>query len=237
MVRSQKCRIVIQARINSNRLPAKVLLPVADDVPLFVGVYNRARNGFADVIIATSDAQSDDILVSKAKKFEMPVVRGPLDDVLSRFLIATDDLKDQDVCVRLTCDNIFPDGGFVHAMLSEWRDSGADYLRSSDKLPYGLACEVMHVAAIRQASKIAIDAHEREHVTPWIRKNLTENISELTIDGRDFSRFRCTVDTLDDYLRIEKFFRDCPYVLRLSSIEMARHFINWSNREVKMSGQ
>ena len=56
--------VVIQARTNSSRLPAKVLLPIAG-LPIVVLSAKRAANTGLDTIVITSTEESDDILVEK----------------------------------------------------------------------------------------------------------------------------------------------------------------------------
>ena len=83
-------------------------------------------------------------------------VRGPLDDVLARFIAATADLDDGDICVRLTSDNVFPDGDFVRRLIAAAEGNGHGYAGitgGSDGLPYGLAGEAMRVGLLRQADR------------------------------------------------------------------------------------
>ena len=97
--------IVIQARTGSTRLPGKALLPIKD-IPTAVLVAQRAANQGHPVVVATSVEQSDDALCKVLTEAGIPVARGPLDDVLGRFLMVARDLGDDDWIVRLTGDNL-----------------------------------------------------------------------------------------------------------------------------------
>lgn len=207
---ASSCRIVIQARLSSSRLPAKTLLPVGG-LPVVVLCARRAANCGGDVVVATSTDPSDDLLAGKLAEHSIKFVRGPLNDVLERFTLATADLAEQDLVVRLTADNVVPDGAFIDRLLGEFRASKCDYLGTHsplDGLPYGLSAEVFSVSVLREAAAAARTIVEREHVTPWIRAHGTSRDVDpsLFVPGQRYDYLRCTIDSLDDYMRIVRLF-------------------------------
>ena len=205
-----RIRAVLQARTSSSRLPAKVLLPIADVAMAILCAKRIARNGL-DLVLATSNHPSDDALSSIAEKNQIKVCRGPLENVLERYADAITDLDNNDVVVRVTADNPLVDAEFVDSVLEKFMLSSTDYMATQspiDGLPYGMSAEVMTVKAIRMAKENATSLYDLEHVTPWIRENLmTSTIlnGELS-DGKDISHIRCTVDTFDDYINVSKIF-------------------------------
>ena len=104
--------VILQARTTSTRLPAKALLPIAGYPSVSLAAL-RAANAGGEVIVATSDDPSDDALAAEVQTHQMRVVRGSLHDLLARFHRATDSLSDSDIVVRLTADNVVPDGRLV----------------------------------------------------------------------------------------------------------------------------
>lgn len=196
---TRQVRVVIQARTSSSRLPGKVLLPIGG-VPIAVLIARRFQRFDMDVVVATSDDPSDDILVLELERAGAPVVRGDLRNVLGRYGKATADMADDDVCVRITADNVFPDGRFVVRLIDAFDQSGADYLNSSNRLPYGLAAEVFTVKALRDAIAEATDDYDVEHVTPWIKRNRICRMSDDDLGLGDQRHLRCTIDTLQDYV-------------------------------------
>ena len=102
-----RVRVVLQARMSSSRLPGKAMMPIAG-IPMVILAALRAGNQGHEVLVATSDATSDDAIADACETRGVRVVRGPLDDVLGRFLIASEDLDDADIVVRLTADNVVP---------------------------------------------------------------------------------------------------------------------------------
>jgi spore coat polysaccharide biosynthesis protein SpsF len=197
-----KRRIVLQARTSSTRLPGKVLLPVAG-LPLAVLAAKRAGYDGSEVVVATSDDPSDDVLAAALKRYGIACVRGPLQDVLGRFVLATRDLADDDICIRFTADNVFPDSSFAHRVAGAIEHDGlawAGFSGGSDGLPYGLAGEAFRVGLLREADRSTQDQQDREHVSPWILRKVGRHLITMPRDpARDFSGLRCTVDTLEDY--------------------------------------
>jgi spore coat polysaccharide biosynthesis protein SpsF len=205
-------KVILQARMSSSRLPGKVVLPVSG-IPMAVLCALRIARDGLDVVLATSDQSSDDILVNLAMQHEVGVIRGDLADVLSRFNFAITELDDEDIVVRVTADNPFVDADFVKTLVKMFQQLDVDYMGTSspiDGLPYGMSAEVMTAAALRLAHNKASTDYQREHVTPWIRENLKTSLVdgfELT-EGRDLSFLRCTVDNFDDYISVSGIFHE-----------------------------
>jgi spore coat polysaccharide biosynthesis protein SpsF len=195
-------RIVLQCRLSSSRLPAKVLLPVGG-LPIAVLAAKRAMRGGKDLVLATSVEPSDDLLVAEATRHGVRTMRGPLDDVLGRFLLATQDLPDDALCVRLTGDNVFPDGDFIDGLIALLDEHDLSYLAhggNSTQFPYGMAAEVFSVKALREAGAQTSDPFDREHVTPYIRRTYAPaQMPPFPGLDREWGHLRATVDTFDDY--------------------------------------
>lgn len=203
-----KVRVVIQCRLSSSRLPAKALLPVGG-VPAVVLCALRARNSGHITVVATSADMSDDPLESVASAFDIPVVRGPLNDVLSRYAIATNDLADEDVVVRLTADNLFPDGDFIDELLAVQAAKNLSYVGTNtpfNGLPYGVSAEAFTVSALRRAGREATSAFDREHVTPAIIRMAGMHEFRPAHLIRDYSHLRATTDSFGDYRLISSVF-------------------------------
>lgn len=203
-----KIRIIIQSRLSSSRLPAKALLPVAG-IPLVVLCALRAGNKNGEVLVATSEDLTDDLLVKSLSSAGIRFIRGPLDNVLERFILASADLPDDSIIVRLTADNLFPDGEFAQEIAGALSQKGLQYLGTNspmDYLPYGLSAEAFTVKVLREAARRAESAYDQEHVTPWIRRQYERELFRPSGITGDWSHLRCTVDTFDDYIRINKVF-------------------------------
>ncbi len=226
-------RVVLQARTSSTRLPGKVLLPVCG-MPIVVLAARRAARDGVETIVATSDDPSDDRLAETLRTHGIGHMRGPLDDVLARFIAATADLDDGDICVRLTSDNIFPDGDFVSCLVAAAEQHPNGYVGiagGADGLPYGLAGEAMRVGLLRQADRATQDPHDREHVTPWVIRKCGRNAPSMSrVDDLDLSNLRCTIDTLDDYRTVTAALAGLADPVVAPWQELCRRLARWSKR-------
>lgn len=203
-----KAIALLQARTNSSRLPGKILLPVCG-IPIVVLAAKRAANKQRPVIVATSTEPSDDLLVSVLKQHEIEVFRGSLENTLGRFIGAIGDCDDETPVIRLTADNLLPDGEFLDAIEADFIARDLQYLSCNSKsgLPYGVSAEIIRAGALRAAASSTDAPYDLEHVTPWVvRKYGMETYRpEQDVSMRNY---RCTVDTLDDYLHVAKIFSD-----------------------------
>jgi spore coat polysaccharide biosynthesis protein SpsF (cytidylyltransferase family)/aryl-alcohol dehydrogenase-like predicted oxidoreductase len=199
--------VILQSRFNSKRLPGKALYPI-NGYPLVILSALRASNTGRHILVATSKEPSDDELCSVLNKYSIKFFRGSLDNVLDRFSEALKDYNDDDIVFRLTADNVLPDGLLLDEIEKQFLEQKLDILSCSPEgsgLPYGLSAEIMRVKSIRLARESAKSAHDLEHVTPYIYRNLSSGFyrSEM-LQGR--SHFRVTIDTLDDYVCVRSLF-------------------------------
>lgn len=219
-----KVRVVIQSRLSSSRLPAKALLPICG-IPAVVLCTLRASNSGLDVVVATSTDSTDDILVEVLKKHNLKFMRGSLEDVLSRYGAAAYDLSNDDVVVRLTADNMFPDGKFVEELTTSLMNKNFEYLGTSsprDGQPYGLSAEAFTVKTLRDAVKDAKTFYERDCVTPWMKKNYCKELFRSRLITKNMSHLRCTLDTFDDYVRLNKVFKNVNDPINISFVDLCQ---------------
>ncbi len=193
---------VLQARMSSTRLPGKVLMPLAG-APMIVRQIERvARARRIDrLIVATSTEPGDDVLVETCRREGAAVHRGPLDDVLARFIGALDAFP-ADQVVRLTADCPLADPDVIDATIALQLDSGSDYASNSPEpgaWAKGLDVEVITASALRLAAARAATPEEHEHVTwgVWNRPDLYR-LAWLSAPD-DQADVRWTVDRPDDY--------------------------------------
>ncbi len=197
-----RCVGVIQARMNSTRLPGKILLPLAG-APMLERLIERIRTSrrLAAVCVATTDTPADDPVVDLCRRVGVPAHRGSEADVLGRMLGAADQ-HGADIMVRLTADNPIVDGDLIDLVLDRMlaEDPAPDYAHTVDGtgFPFGLFVEAATMQALRYAAAGA-DAEEREHVTLFLRRRL-DRFRMLAVPAPGpFAVDRVSVDTQDDY--------------------------------------
>ncbi|QDP72361.1 hypothetical protein FOG18_07215 [Legionella israelensis] len=214
--------IIIQSRLSSRRLPAKALLPLAG-YPMVVLCALRAANTGLPVLVATSDKKEDDIIEKLTCINGISCFRGELEDVLSRFTQAVIDYHNDDLVIRITADNVFPDGKFLNLLLDEFESECIDYLGTSspdDGLPYGLSAEIFKIGALRKANLEANTSFDREHVTPFIRRNLICKQFKLSHIPTYWKSLRCTIDNFSDYVQMIHLFEQIKNPVQISWFEL-----------------
>lgn len=189
--------IVVQARTSSRRLPGKVLASLFG-VPTIVRMVERLRRvkRAAHILVATSSEPSDDRLADVCQAHRIPVRRGPLHDVLGRVAAAIP--AECDVVVRLTADCPLVDPSLVDRHLEVYASQPADSYTSNAvcrTFPDGLDVEVTSRSLIERAAREATDPADREHVTPWIRRNAPH---VAVTQPLDLSAVRWVLDTAED---------------------------------------
>jgi aryl-alcohol dehydrogenase-like predicted oxidoreductase/spore coat polysaccharide biosynthesis protein SpsF (cytidylyltransferase family) len=219
------CVVILQARTTSSRLPGKALLPVAG-YPSAVLAALRAANRQHPTIFATSGDPSDDVLAAETRKHGIHVFRGPLNDVLARYFLAAANLPDDSIVVRLTGDNVVPDGSLVAEIAEYSAHVDAEYFCTdplSSRLPHGLGVEAFSAAALRKAHAFATSANDREHVGPWMKRNCRSAVFTPRLPRfEDFAHLRCTIDDADDYQTVGQLFENVSNPIEIGWLELAR---------------
>jgi spore coat polysaccharide biosynthesis protein SpsF (cytidylyltransferase family)/aryl-alcohol dehydrogenase-like predicted oxidoreductase len=200
--------VVIQARLNSSRLPGKVLLPI-NSIPVVVLTANRAGNTGKKVLVATSNERSDDQLCEELQKNHINFFRGSLNNVLGRIVSALDGYNDNTIVFRLTADNVFPDGDLLDELQNYFIKNKSNYLQCHDAdsgLPTGLSAEIMLLRSLRHANTKTNLSYDLEHVTPYIRRVHGENLY-IKYLNLNLGNYRATIDTFEDYIDVQKAFQ------------------------------
>ena len=124
-------------------------------------------------------------------------MRGSAEDVLSRFVLAAD-LFDLRTIIRATADNPAVDMDAPRRTLDLIERTGACHVVEHG-LPYGCAVEAVSVEALREAAAEATEAYDREHVTPFLKRErrfrAIDAIAPAVVRRPDL---RLTVDTPED---------------------------------------
>jgi spore coat polysaccharide biosynthesis protein SpsF len=221
-----RTNIIIQARMSSTRLPGKILKPLADKEVLW-HIIERCKNSKADeIIIATSDHQSDDIVENKCNEWSTPFVRGDLENVLSRYLVASQKYP-ADNYVRITGDCPLIDPAIIDLIIDSLK--GNDYTTNviNRDFPQGLDVEAFTADALSKATELAHTDREKEHVTLIMRENEDSHFKtkDVTMPAEyQYPQFRLTLDTEEDYTLFDKIYNE---FYRAGSIIDVPEVIQW----------
>jgi spore coat polysaccharide biosynthesis protein SpsF len=202
---------IVQARLGSSRLPAKVMLDLEGKTALERCLRRVERTaGVHEVVVATTDAPVDDLVERLASRLGYRAVRGSENDVLARYQRAAS-ISDADVVMRCTSDCPLLDplesAEVLSRFLHESQHCGADYVSNvmERRLPRGLDTEVLSRAALERAHAEATAPELREHVTLHVVRHPEQFrcvASEPVLSAfraTDHAHRRWTLDTLEDY--------------------------------------
>lgn len=208
----RKTIAIIQARLGSTRLPRKVLIKFEGKTVLAHVVDRVKASRLVDhIIVATTNTLKDKEIVRQCRLLGVQVYTGSEEDVLDRFYQAAKLFKSKNIdIVRITADCPLIDPEIIDKVIGLHLKEKPDYTTNTlpETFPDGEDVEVFTFSVLEKAWKSAILDSEREHVTPYMRKNRAEfNISNLKCDV-DLSKKRWTLDEKRDSEFIKIIYKD-----------------------------
>ena len=176
------------------------------------------------IVIATSNQPTDDILVAKLEKIGAEYFRGNLSNVLDRFYHTAKKYQANNI-VRITADNPFMDGRLVDKLIQIYEQCSCDYVMFKNGV-IGLSSEIFSFDSLQIAYQNAYDEYDKEHVTPYIKRNMNTYFPNIE---QKYSKpeIRATIDTLEDYILIHKFYLYAEQNKIKANID---NFINWAEQ-------
>src|SRR4051794_17111230 len=157
----------VLARLSSSRLPGKVLRDVGGR-PLIAHVLARVEQvrGLDEIVVATSADAADDALEAWCGKHGVPVFRGDLVDVRGR-VIACAEHHGLDAVARVNADSPWLDPALLAQGVARMRATHCDLVTNvlERTYPYGVAVEVVSVAALLRSRELLGTVEDAEHVT------------------------------------------------------------------------
>ena len=152
--------IIIQARLDSTRLPNKVLIDLCG-LPIIQWVYNGVKKSkFVDkIIFAIPNTKKNDLLNSYLRKYNFNIFRGSTDDVLKRFYMAAKKFNSNKV-IRVCSDNPFISGKEIDNLIKFYDQHNYDYVYNhiplNNTYPDGLGAEIIDFRILQKKSKFKI---------------------------------------------------------------------------------
>lgn len=197
--------IILQARVDSTRLPGKALLPL-EEKPFIFRVMEALNQIPADIRILACPEDSVSSFASPAEEAGFEIFAGPKDDVLERYCKVIRHFSIKRV-IRATGDNPFVFTDAASAINAEASALNADYSGYSG-LPLGAGIESVRASALLCACERADSPYDREHVCPYLYSHaelfkLHRPLAPLRWQSPEI---RLTVDTQDDYERAKELF-------------------------------
>jgi len=227
---------IVQARMGSSRLPGKTLLKIDDKNTVLDFVINQlsSSNLLDEIIIATTNLESDNVIENFVKNMDVNIFRGKSNDILDRYFQCAKHFS-IDIIVRITGDNPLIDPTIIDDLIQKFTLNSYDYLSNAHvrTFPYGTEVEIFSFKSLEQAWKNAILPSEREHVTPYFYNNPDQFKIFNVENSTNISNLRWTIDRKNDLTLVKSIIykiKKRPIlmtdILRLFSIEPKLFEIN-----------
>ncbi len=193
---------IIQARLASQRLPRKVIAPLEPE--------RESPLVLEHLIQRISQAKQVDKIIVAISETEYPffdkmpflqdisIKTGETHDVLSRFLKASQDSKENDYIIRITADNPFIDYQVLEKNISFVKEKNPDYSYPA-WLPLGMGFEICQLRILKKIGKLNLSSANREHVTTYIKENPKQyNIQPMRLDRSIYPLYKNIRLTIDE---------------------------------------
>ena len=200
--------VIVQARLNSSRLPRKALRTLCGK-PLIAYTLDAMRQIPAERYILACDHASAAEFKPIAEQFHYTVISGSETDVLERFCTVIrqfeTSLRPITTIIRATADNPFLFTEAAEASIKRFVElEEPDYFTFTG-LPHGSGIEILKAKSLLTAAQLTDDAYDHEHVGPALYRH-----SDTFICVKETAplhwyapHLRTTVDTQEDFNRAE----------------------------------
>lgn len=233
--RINRLGIIIQARMQSTRLPGKVLMPFYGSKTILEIIIERILWAlpYSKIVVATSTNSVDDAIVLMCDKIKIDCIRGSETDVLDRFIRAAQYFSFERI-VRVCADNPFLDGQSIKYLIDQAINDSFDYVSfvshrgvPSIKTHWGLFAELITLKALLKVMTLTSENLYHEHVTNFIYEN-PDKFRILLIKAPDNliaqNDLRLTVDTQEDFELAQYVYSVMRREYGFFSLD---HLINW----------
>jgi len=208
-----KIDAIIQARMDSTRLPGKVLMKLGR-ITVLKCLFDQLNHSTTlnCKFLATTINKTDDKIANFANFNNIELFRGNSSDVLDRYYQCAKQFKIKHI-VRITSDCPLIDPVIIDETIQKYKTGKFDYVNNfyKKRYPYGSEVEVFSFDTLEKTWKEATKPSEREHVTPYIYTNPAKFSIGYIEPDQDYSHLHWAIDRIEDlkfvkilYERIQK---------------------------------
>jgi len=220
MLKKNNVVIGIQCRLRSKRLPAKALLKMGNESILGF-LLKRAISFNLPVFLLTSDQESDNLIESESKKFQIAgIIRGSEEDVLERY-VYLQRLTKADIIVRVTADNPLTDFRFIPLLVEYLLDKKLDYCTIDNRVCLeGTNVEIFTSRILSQSFKEDKSSLNKENVTTFMKEKspkcsrLETMLQTKEIPLNNIKKYSVTIDTINDFIKVKNLLNEIEYSLK-----------------------
>ncbi len=168
MYKNNQLTAVILARMASNRLRNKMLLPFGESTVIETVIKRIKKSQLIDsFILAISTNPIDDVFEEIAQRTKISFFRGSEEDVVSRMMMAINELQPAaGVIIKVCSDNPFLMPYVIDEAIVRLVDSQADLITPFEfnTYPFGYSMVAMTKDCLKRINEEAREKNYREHV-------------------------------------------------------------------------
>jgi spore coat polysaccharide biosynthesis protein SpsF len=206
LLKRDKVSAIIQARLDSKRLPGKVLLKIRNKTILeHVLLRLKKSKNIDEIIVATSNHKNDIEIVNLCKKKKIKYFCGSKNNLVDRYLKAAIKYNCSNI-VRITADCPLIDPFVIDEIIEIYLKSSYELVSLYGEFPDGLDVSILTIDTLKKIKKYAKKNYEREHIFQSVYNNKKKF---KFLDYEKFSKLgklRLTLDEPEDFILIRKIF-------------------------------
>ena len=224
---SNKVGIIIEARMNSSRLPGKVLMKHNGNEMLKIMVLRLKKSKKCkNIIIATTKNKKDNRIIKLTKKLKINYFRGSEKNVLERVINSAKKFNLSTI-IKICGDCPLIDPKILDKMLSKYNRSKVDYLSNNliKSYPDGMDIEMFDIKTLEKSYSISKSVLNKEHVTYFIKKSKRFKKINFKAPKKSFyPKLRVTLDNYRDFKFISNILSSFNDNIYFSNDEMIKSF-------------
>ena len=223
--------------MTSNRLPGKVLLPLAGEPALLRLVERITPSRYVDeVVVATTINKTDDPIVKLCQKNHIKYFRGSEEDVLKRVLDAAKSVN-ADFIIEITGDCPLLDYRHINDLCQEYEKEESDYIANNTirSYPDGFDVQLFPLNILERVDTLTNDPIDRVHVSYYIYTHPEIfKCRNIKAEGKMYwPELGVTLDEKEDYLLINRIFEELIARSKKFSaedvVDLLRSNMDWIN--------
>ena len=203
--KKNKVVAIIQARMESSRLPNKMFLYL-HGFPICEWVYKRVKmsKNINKIIFAIPDTSANNILAWYLDSIGAEVFRGSENNLVDRFYQAAN-LSSANEVVRICADNPLICASEIDKLIEFFKKDDCDYafnhIPLNNNYPNGLGAEICSMNLLKIIKEKAKKINHKEHLFNYI----LDNPSKYSIKTFDpikkisYPELKLDIDTIEDY--------------------------------------
>lgn len=187
----------------------------------------KQAGNLTNIVVATSDESSDDLICDYCRRQNISYYRGALHDVASRFLGCAES-EGAEAFLRVSGDSPLIDPMLVDQAVALHIASSCDLATNVQirSFPKGQSVEVIRTAALATLYPCFVDASDFEHVTRYFYLHPEQANIESFSSEEPMGSMQLSVDTMEDLQAIEVILqREGGYVSWKSAARLKREML------------